>query len=78
MLHYDRIDVSEGIDINKTNDSHENNVCHYDNFLDEFYLTCACNGCYNFMQNTIDFNEAALFCERIIEFIFGIWEKMKL
>ena len=29
MLEYDRIDVSEGIDINKTNPSKECNMCHY-------------------------------------------------
>ena len=29
MLYYDRIDVSEGIDVNKTNASKEYSVCHY-------------------------------------------------
>ena len=29
MLYYDRIDVSEGIDINKTNASKECAICHY-------------------------------------------------
>ena len=29
MLQYDRIDVSEGIDINKTSASKESNICHY-------------------------------------------------
>ena len=29
MLYYDRIDVSEGIDINKTSASKECDVCHY-------------------------------------------------
>ena len=29
MLHFNRIDVSEGIDVNKTNESKECNVCHY-------------------------------------------------
>ena len=29
MLEYDRIDVSEGRDINKTNDTHECIVFHY-------------------------------------------------
>ena len=28
MPYYDRIDVSEGIDINKTNASQECNICH--------------------------------------------------
>ena len=29
MLQYDRIDILEGIDINKTNKSKECKVCHY-------------------------------------------------
>ena len=33
MLYYDRIDVSEGIDVNKTNASKECDTCHYWYFL---------------------------------------------
>ena len=33
MLYYDRIDVSEGIDVNKTSASKECDVCHYWYFL---------------------------------------------
>ena len=29
MLYYNRIDVSPGIDINKTNPSKECDICHY-------------------------------------------------
>ena len=29
MLYYDRIDFSEGIDVNKTNESKECDICHY-------------------------------------------------
>ena len=29
MLEYDTIDISEGIDINKTNASKECDICHY-------------------------------------------------
>ena len=29
MLEYDRIEVSEGIDINKTSASKECDICHY-------------------------------------------------
>ena len=35
MLHYDIIDVSEGIDVNKTSSSKECNICHYWYFLEE-------------------------------------------
>ena len=33
MLYYDRTDVSEGIDINKTSISKVCNICHYSYFL---------------------------------------------
>ena len=33
MLHYNRIDVSESKNINKTNSSHECIVCHHNLFL---------------------------------------------
>ena len=29
MLYYDRIDISEGIDVNKTNKAIECDICHY-------------------------------------------------
>ena len=33
MLYFDRIDVSEGIDVNKTSASKECDICHYCYFL---------------------------------------------
>ena len=33
MLYYDRIDVSEGIDVNKTSASQECDICHCWYFL---------------------------------------------
>ena len=32
---YDRIDVSEGVDINRTSESEEWNICHYWYFLNK-------------------------------------------
>ena len=62
MLEYDRIDISEGIDINKTNASKECKICHYWYFKDigfkyEPYL---CNGCHGLMQKAIRFNDVAI------------------
>ena len=47
MLEYDRIDISEGINVNKTSASKESEICCYWYFKDlgfkyEPYL---CNGC---------------------------------
>ena len=35
MLYYDRIDVSEGIDVIKTSESKECDICHYWYFLNK-------------------------------------------
>ena len=62
MLEYYRIDISEGIDVNKTNASKECYICHYWYFKDiglkyEPYL---CNGCHDLMQKAINFNDVAI------------------
>ena len=62
MLEYDRIDISEGIDVNKTSASKECDICHYWYFKDisfkyEKYL---CNGCRDLMQKAMSFNNAAI------------------
>ena len=62
MLEYDRIDISEGIDIDKTNASKECKTCHYLYFKDigfkyEPYL---CNGCHGLLQQAISFNDVAI------------------
>ena len=62
MLEYDRIDISEGIDINKTNKSKECMLCHYWYFLDKnfSYGPYLCDGCYNIMQKSNDSKNIAI------------------
>ena len=38
MLYFDRIDVSEGIDFNKTRESRECIICHYWYFLHKGFM----------------------------------------
>ena len=38
MSHYDRIDVSEGIDVTKTSASKECDICHYWYFLNYSFI----------------------------------------
>ena len=64
MLEYDRTDISEGIDVNKTNASKKCDICHYWYFKDigfkyEPYL---CNVCHDLMQKTMSFNDVAIIC----------------
>ena len=62
MLEYERIDISEGIDINKTNLSKQCDICHYWYFKDiSFkYKPYLCNGCHDLMQKAIGFHTMAL------------------
>ena len=36
MLYFDNIEVSKGVDVNKTSESKEHDVCHYLYFLKVF------------------------------------------
>ena len=56
MLIYDRIDTSEGIDVDKTNESKKCKLCFYWYFLNKnfSYGPYLCNGCYNIMQKSKD------------------------
>ena len=56
MLEYDRTDISEGIDVDETNKSKEYMLCHYWYFLGKnfSYGPYLCDGCYNFLQKSID------------------------
>ena len=49
MLYYDRIDVSEGIDVNKTRASTECDICHYWCFLNYRFTfhRNVCNRCHD-------------------------------
>ena len=60
MLEYDRIDISEGIDVNKTSPSKECDICHYLYFKGFKYEPYLCNGCHDLMQKTMNFNDVAI------------------
>ena len=62
MLAYDRIDISEGVDINKINTSKEGNICHYWYFkdIDFKYQPYLCNGGHGLMQKAMTFNDVAI------------------
>ena len=79
MLKYDRIDISEAIDVNKTSTSRECDVCHYWYFKDICfkYEPHLCNGCHDLMQKAMSFNDVAIILlfklkEVLTEFTFGI------
>ena len=52
MLVYEKIDILDGINVNKSDESKECMLCHYWYFLDKSisYGSYLCDGCYNMMQ----------------------------
>ena len=62
MLEYGRIDISKGINVNKTNLSKEYDICH--NWLFEDigfkYENYLCNGCHDLMQKAMSFNNVTI------------------
>ena len=62
MLEYDRIDISEGIDTDRTSASKECSICHYWYFLDKNfnYDPYLCNGCQDLMQRAMSFKNVAI------------------
>ena len=61
MLEYDTVDISEGIDINKTNASRECDIIIIGILkillLYEPYL---CNGCHDLIQKAMSYNDVAI------------------
>ena len=79
MLEYDKIDISEGIDINKTNASKECDICHYWYFKDTGfkYEPFLCNGCYDLMQKAMTFNDVAIVSVKGSDYRIRFWYMSK-
>ena len=62
MLEFDQIDISEGVDDNKTNLSKECDICHYWHFknIGFKYEPYLCNGCRDLMQKAMSFNDIVI------------------
>ena len=62
MLKYDSIDISEGIDVDKTNEPRECKFCHYWYFVNKNfnYGPFTCDGCYDLVQRSTDFKNIAI------------------
>ena len=79
MQEYNRIDISECIDVNETNLSKKCELCHYWFFKDigfkcEPYL---CNGCHDLMQKAISFNNIAVVYVRESAYRIHFWYTSK-
>ena len=62
MLQYEKIDVSEGIDVNKTSASKECELCHYWFFKDVGFKfeEHICNECHDLLRMTYSLKNIAI------------------
>ena len=79
MLEYERIDISEGIDLDKLDRSKECDICYYWYFFDknfnfEPYL---CNGCHDLMQKAMNFNDVGIVSIRGSDYRIHFWYMSK-
>ena len=61
-MQYDKIDVSEGINVNKTSASKECGLCHYQFFKDIGFTfeEHVCNGCHGLLTMTNSLKDTAI------------------
>ena len=62
MLYFDRIDVSEGTDVNKTSASKECDICHYWYFLNYSFKfqPNVCNRCHDLLMMSMNLSDIAI------------------
>ena len=62
MLHYDRTDISETIDVNKTSTSKVCIICHYWHFLDKGFKfqPDVCNGCHDVLMMFMNLSDISI------------------
>ena len=75
MLEYNRIDISEGINIAKTNKSKECKIFYYWYFKDIGYKyePHLCNGCHGLLQKAVIFNNIAIVCVKRSGYRINFW-----
>ena len=79
MLEYDRIDISNGIDMSKTSKSRQCDICHYWYFLDKNfnYEPYLCNECHDLMQKAVNFNDVAIVSIKGNDYRIHFWYMSK-
>ena len=79
MLEYDRIDISEGLDIKKTNTSKECKIRHYWYLKDIGfkYESHLCRGCHGLMQKAVSFNNVAIIYVKGSVYRIHVWYMSK-
>ena len=62
MLYFDRIDIFEGIDVNKRRESKECDICHYWYFLGKGFKfqPNVCNRCHDLLMISMNLSDIAI------------------
>ena len=72
MIEYDRIDLDEGIDANKTPNSKECWLCHYWYFILYYY-----DGCHDMSMKAISINNLAIVYSKGNAYRIHFWNMSK-
>ena len=69
MLYYDGIDISEGTDLAKSNNSKECIICLYFFFNHGFnFQDYVCNGCYDLAMLSVNINDIAIITDKNVDY----------
>ena len=79
MLQYERIDISEGIDLNKSNKSIKCMICNYWYFKDIGFKhePYACNKCHDFLITVFDLNNFIILNIRGVDYRLYVFNMSK-
>ena len=79
MLEYDRIDISEENDVNKTSASKDCDICNYWYFKDNGfkYDPYLCHGCHDLTQKAMSFNDIAIIYVKESAYRIHFWYMSK-
>ena len=79
MLEYNRIDISEAVDVNKIILSKECDIfhCWYSKHIGFKYEKYLCNGCHNLMQKAMSFNNIAIVYVKESAYRINFWYMSK-
>ena len=78
-LEYGRIDLSEGIDVNKNKGFHKCIICHYWFFLEVNFKfqPKVCDVCHNLKQKATSFNDVAIVSVKENDYRIDFWYMRK-
>ena len=68
MPYFDRIDVFEEIDVNKTSSSKKRDICHYWYFLNYSFKfqPNACNRCHDLLMMSMNLSDIAILSIKVL------------